>query len=256
MRFIFLLTVVILSALSLTQSTYLNSAYANSGIEGNEANNSEEVFLAPGWGKLSFEAPAAGTYQLPPIRTAAGGELLDVDGNSLNLDSLLGEKITVLSFIYRTCDDVNGCPLSTMVSYKVASKIEENEALHDDLRLLTISFDPQHDTPEVMRDFGEDIKPNDEVDWQFLTSASDTHIKPVLDAYQQTVVADSRKGEDGARKFSHILRVYLIDRAKQIRNIYNVSFLHPDILINDVLTLIAEENNNAAAQTPSATHRP
>ncbi|MFT5611294.1 MAG: cytochrome c peroxidase [Arenicella sp.] len=209
------------------------------------ASSNPEVLLAPGWGKLSFTAPAAGTYELPVIRPAAGGAILDSDGKSLDLDDLLGEKITILSFIYRTCDDVNGCPLSTMVSHKLANKISEQPKLANNLRLLTLSFDPQFDTPAAMKEFGESIRgssANDKgsADWRFLTSESDQAIQPILDAYQQSVIPDaSLKG--GRKKFSHILRVYLIDREKQIRNIYNVSFLHPDILINDALTLIAEQ---------------
>ena len=82
----------------------------------------------------------------------------------------------------------------------------------------------------------------------FLTTKSQTELQPILDAYQQTVVRD-RKSEDGKGKFSHILRVYLIDKQKQIRNIYNLSFLHPDILVNDVKTLLMEEEGAAAAKT-------
>ena len=117
-----------------------------------------EVVLAPGWGKLSFEAPVAGTYDLPKIRPAAGGAILDAAGKSLDLDDLLGAKITVLSFIYRTCDDINGCPLSTMVLHRLAGKVKEQPRLTDNLRLLTLSFDPEFDTPEVMNKFGESIK--------------------------------------------------------------------------------------------------
>ena len=212
------------------------------------APSNSEVLLAPGWGKLNFKAPAAGSYKLPIIRPASGGSILNSNGESLDLDDLLGDKITILSFIYRTCDDVNGCPLSTMVSHKLASKISEQPKLADNLRLLTLSFDPEFDTPDAMKEFGEGIRgssANEQgaADWQFLTSESDQAIQPILDAYQQSVVPDSSlKG--GRKKFSHILRVYLIDRQKQIRNIYNVSFLHPDILINDVLTLIAEQKPN------------
>ena len=136
-----------------------------------------------------------------------------------------------------------------MVSHKLANKISEQPKLADNLRLLTLSFDPQFDTPEAMKEFGEGIRGSSanekgSADWQFLTSESDQAIQPILDAYQQSVVPDaSLKG--GRKKFSHILRVYLIDREKQIRNIYNVSFLHPDILINDVLTLIAEQQSTS-----------
>ena len=41
-------------------------------------------------------------------------------------------------------------------------------------------------------------------------------------------------------RFTHLLRVYLIDRDLQVRNIYSVSFLHPDILMNDLETLLLE----------------
>ena len=213
-----------------------------------------EIVLAPGWGELGFEAPVAGTYDLPKIRAATGGAILDTTGKSLDLGDLLGEKITVLSFIYRTCDDVNGCPLSTMVLNRLAGKVKEHPRLTGDLRLLTLSFDPEFDTPAVMKKFGEGIKGSSSSkgsapDWQFLTSSSDQAIQPILDAYQQSVIPDMQTQADGRKKYSHILRVYLIDRKKQIRNIYNVSFLHPDILINDVLTLLNEEQFRKKSNT-------
>ena len=44
------------------------------------------------------------------------------------------------------------------------------------------------------------------------------------------------------QKFSLIYFVlYLIDPELKIRNIYSVSFLHPDIIINDVKTLMMAE---------------
>ena len=39
---------------------------------------------------------------------------------------------------------------------------------------------------------------------------------------------------------SHILRVFLIDRQKNIRNIYSPSFLHPDILLADIRTVLED----------------
>src|SRR5690606_29552915 len=39
---------------------------------------------------------------------------------------------------------------------------------------------------------------------------------------------------------SHILRVFLIDGARRIRNVYTVSFLHPETLVADVRTLLAD----------------
>jgi cytochrome c peroxidase len=199
------------------------------------------VYLAPGWGKLSFEAPPAGSYQLPIVDMAQGGKVLNTDGDEVDLADLIENKISILSFIYRTCDDVNGCPLSTMVLNKVGDKLSDEPLLKYKLRLITLSFDPAADTPEVMEEYGESILGDSETDWHFLTTNSDEKIKPILDAYQQSVVADGVSEDGIQRKFSHLLRVYLIDQKKQVRNIYSLSFLHPDILINDVKTLLMEQ---------------
>ncbi|NND82644.1 MAG: SCO family protein [Gammaproteobacteria bacterium] len=215
-----------------------------------------EVYLAPGWGNLEFAAPEPGTYELPVVRPAAGGKLLDTKGDVVELDDLLGEKITILSFIYRTCDDVNGCPLSSMVLHRVASKLRKQPDLEDQLRLITISFDPEFDTPEVMHQFGEELRSASDADWRFLTSKSAAQIKPVLDAYQQSVVIDRGASDESRNKFSHILRVYLIDRSQQIRNIYSVSFLHPDILMNDVLTLLQQEQLSDKRQAAVSSNKP
>lgn len=199
------------------------------------------VYLAPGWGKLSFDAPAAGSYSLPIISQAADGEVLNTDGKPQSLAELMDNKVTLLSFIYRTCDDINGCPLSTMVLHTTGKKIAEQQDLRGKLRILTLSFDPEFDTPKVMKEFSESINAGKTIDWHFLTSQSDLAIKPILESYQQSVVPDATNKGEGRNKFSHILRVYLIDREKQIRNIYSMSFLHPDILINDVKTLLLED---------------
>jgi len=218
------------------------AAPEDTNVDSDAANdkNIKDVFLAPGWGKLSFDAPTPGTYQLPALESASGGQVLDTSGAAQDLDSYLGDKLTLLSFIYRTCDDVNGCPLSTTVLYTVAKRIAEEPALQGQLRLLTLSFDPQGDTPQAMAEYEESILGEAELDWNFLTTKSESELKPILSAYQQSVVKD-KTSEGGKGKFSHILRVFLIDTEKQIRNIYSLSFLHPDILVNDVKTLIMEQ---------------
>jgi cytochrome c peroxidase len=220
----------------------LSITYQNASAE---TGPNSEIYLAPGWGKLSFVAPAPGTYSLPAIGAAADGTVLKSNGDSVQLHDLMNDKLTVLSFVYRTCDDVNGCPLSTMVLYTLGKRIAADPALKDRLRLLTLSFDPEFDTPEVMAEYGDSIVGEANIDWEFLTTGSETELAPILKAYQQSVVKDNSPSSeaDGAKqrnRFSHILRVYLIDEQKQIRNIYSLSFLHPDILVNDVTTLLME----------------
>lgn len=195
--------------------------------------------LAPGYSALKFTAPEAGSYTLPVIGLATDGTVLTDANKNVQLHDLMGDKIVLLSFIYSTCSDVNGCPLATAVFQKIKRRLQKEPQIADKLRLLTLSFNPEHDTPEAMQHYAEAFK-TDMVDWQFLTTRSEQQLKPILDQYQQSIqkIYDEQGKFTGT--FSHILRVYLIDTDKQLRNIYSVSFLHADTLVNDVKTLLSE----------------
>ena len=190
--------------------------------------------LAPGYGPLEFEPPLPGSYALPPLGRAADGDLLDGRGRATQLHQLLDGRIAVLSFIYTTCSDINGCPLATHVLRGVQDRLLDAPSLHGQVRLISLSFDPERDTPSVLARYGGYFKAPG-FDWRFLTTRSQAELAPVLDAYGQWVIRDPDEGA-----LSHLLRVYLIDREKRIRNIYSVSFLHADTLLNDIRTLLME----------------
>ena len=188
--------------------------------------------LAPGYGPLEFEPPLPGSYALPPLGVAADGDVLDSRGRAVKLRELLDGRITVLSFIYTTCSDINGCPLATHVLRGVQDRLLDAPSLDGEVRLISLSFDPERDTPPVLARYGGYFKAPG-FDWRFLTTRSQAELAPLLDAYGQWVIRDPEQGA-----LAHLLRVYLIDREGRIRNIYSVSFLHADTLLNDIRTLL------------------
>jgi cytochrome oxidase Cu insertion factor (SCO1/SenC/PrrC family) len=202
-----------------------------------------QQILAPGYSALEFSAPEPGTYALPPLGEAADGALLDSSGAAVSLHDLYDDKTVVLSFIYTSCPDVNGCPLATFVLSQVQQRLAKDEQAISDTRLVSVSFDPANDVPEVMAEYGQHFRRSD-VDWRFLTAKSEDSLAPILDAYDQFVIRD--RGPDGETMttMSHILRVYLIDSDKRIRNIYSPSYLHPEILYADILTVIGDRRGN------------
>ncbi|RLA47425.1 MAG: photosynthetic protein synthase I [Gammaproteobacteria bacterium] len=204
--------------------------------------------LAPGYRSLEFPAPDPNTYTLPVLGDAADGEVINTDGESLKLHDLFDGHIVLLSFIYATCDDINGCPLATAVLHKIKRRIAEQHNLTTTLRMITISFDPQHDTPEVMQRYGKGFQ-SDTLDWQFLTTSGDDTLQPILNDYAQTVSKVFDKDGKDAGRFSHILRVFLIDRDQKIRNIYSTSYLHADTLISDIKTVQIEDAASSASLT-------
>jgi len=203
------------------------------------------VVLAPGYTPLSFAPPEPGSYTLPAMGSAADGAVIDSEGNSAQLHDFLGGKPTVLSFIFTTCDDVNGCPLATYVMRRVQDVLQADPATADKARLVSFSFDPIFDTPDVIAAYGAQFQ-DPEADWQFLTTKGAETLDPILRAYDQWVIRDFNENGEYQGTMSHILRVFLVDKDKRIRNIYSTSFLHADTVVNDVKSLIMENNSPGA----------
>lgn len=196
--------------------------------------------VAPGWGTLKFDFPPAGSYGLQRLFPAPGGEVVLSDGQLAKLDDHLREKITILTFIYTSCTDANGCPLATFVLHALQKAMHEREDLKGRVRFISLSFDPVNDTPEMMREYGKDYPKKEGYEWLFATTASQDKLQPILDGYGQ--YAFKMESEDGETVFAHILRAYLVDADGQVRNIYSVDFLHPKVLLTDIETLLLEKS--------------
>ena len=202
----------------------------------------EPQVLAPGYSALEFPAPKPGTYELPPLGPAANGKLLDTSGKPIDLHALYDGKTIVLSFIYTSCPDVNGCPLATFVLGQVQKRLVADEDTMSDVRLVSVSFDPVNDSPDTMAEYGRHFQQGG-VDWRFLTAGSEASLAPILDDYDQSVIRDKGPNGETLTTMSHILRVYLIDSDKRIRNIYSPSYLHPDILYADIRTVMQDDES-------------
>lgn len=180
----------------------------------------DDIRLAPGYGPLGFEAPEPGSYRLPPLGDAADGRVVSSDGSPVTLHEIFDDKVVIMSLMYASCSDVNGCPLATAVLHQIASRMEKEPELADGLRLLSLSFDPIRDTPAVMRQHASHHVGHG-VDWQFLTTASETELRPILANYGQSLVPEIDEEGNEVGDISHVLRVFLIDSAGSIRNTQN-----------------------------------
>lgn len=192
--------------------------------------------LAPGYGALQYQPPAAGTYSLPSLGQAANGKILNANNEALMLHDLIGDKLVLLGFIYTHCNDINGCPLASYVMGKIQGKLLDDAELASRVRLISLSFDPQLDTPQAITQYSRHFK-RQGFDWQFLTTASEQDLQPILDGYGQWRQKNTNSKGVYSGSMSHILRVFLIDEQRRIRNIYSTGFLHADTVINDLKTL-------------------
>jgi protein SCO1 len=181
-----------------------------------------------------YALPAPGSYELPGIKLAADGGVLDEKGRPRRLDELTRDKITVMAFVYTQCSDL--CALATLRMSELQQLAAKQPDLSRAVRLVTMSFDPLRDTPLRMAEQAELWRDETGPEWQFVTAPDEAGLAPVLKAYDQAVVPIT--GAEGARSsLSHVLRVFLIDPNGVIRNIYSADFLDPRLVLNDIITV-------------------
>jgi cytochrome c peroxidase len=183
----------------------------------------------------AFEPPAPGTYELPPIDTVQDHAVLDADGDETTLGALVGDRLAVVSFVYGSCADATGCPLSTGALHRLDRLLAQDAALARDVALVTVSFDPARDTPARMAEMRRLHAP--ETDWQFVTTRDQTMLRPLLDDFGQPIAELRHADGTPTGVFRHVLKVFLVDRARRVRNVYSVGFLHPQLVLNDLRTL-------------------
>jgi len=203
---------------------------------------------APGrTAEYDYEPPTPGTYTLPAIKRAADGHIIDSTGRPLQLRELASGRITVLSFIYTRCASAKACPYATGVLNQLHRATENDSDLAANLRLASLSFDPEVDTPERMKAYSAWAGQRQHcAEWKFLTTRSHRELQPILEAFGQVV--DKRANpNDPLGPFSHTLRVYLIDAQGMIRNIYSSGTLDPRLVLADIRTLLLEQHGSTVA---------
>ncbi len=242
-----LFSLLITFSISLYASQIESNAVTDNQAEFNTevSSHGDQVELhAPGWGDMQFELPEPGTYNLPPFGKAADGNVLTKEGEKKRLSDFYGDKVVVLSFMYTQCADLNGCPLVTAVFYKIKEALKEHPELSDQLRLISLSFDPKYDTPEVMKFYGQGSEDFGGPEWQFLTTESEDELLPITNEFGQYVNQEFDEEGNATNRFAHILRVFLIDKNGMKRSQYSATFLHDQSVITDLKTLLNEEKNS------------
>lgn len=206
---------------------------------------SDKGHLASAFNSLegfSYEPPEPGTYSLPAIKPAPDARLLNHEARPVELSSLLGDRYTLVSFVYLNCADTEGCPLAMATLWELFDSSARVPGLRDKMQLVTISFDPARDTPEalslVVDRLSADRHRSKKIDWHFLTGQSAKDIEPLLAGFGQSV---NRSGD--GQTINHLLRLFLLDRAGQIRNVYGLGSIDPRLIVADVQTLMISDAN-------------
>jgi protein SCO1/2 len=81
-------------------------------------------------------------------------KLVNEAGKPIHLEQFKG-KALLLTFIYTRCPLEDYCPRMNKNFAQIDKALESDPAMYDKTHLLSISFDPKDDTPEVLHSYGQ-----------------------------------------------------------------------------------------------------
>ncbi|MBX0333214.1 SCO family protein [Pontibacter sp. HSC-14F20] len=167
-------------------------------------------------------------YTLPkyfPQVTATGDVVRDAQGDTLfkqvpvfKFTSQQGQQVSqqeldgniyVADFFFATCPDICKAMSSQMVRVQEAFQDEEQ------VKLVSFTVNPEHDTPEVLSEYGERYGANPSK-WYFLTGDR----TKIYDLAQQGFYLPVMKVE-GQQDFIHSEKFMLVDKDRYVRGIYD-----------------------------------
>jgi protein SCO1/2 len=198
--------------------------------------NSRNVRIATGFFRvltmlamLMLPAYAArGDGQLPLIGPAPPFALTSQDGVPVALADLYG-KVVAVTFIYTACPDI--CPMLTQKMVQVQDELGSN--FGSKVAFVSISLDPEHDTPEVLKDYAEFWGAKAQ-GWTFLTGSPEA----VRDVTRRYGVFFAKK-EDGSVDHSQLTT--LVDAEGQMRVQYLGARFDPEEFRQDLMSLVDKE---------------
>ncbi|MFD2168432.1 SCO family protein [Tumebacillus lipolyticus] len=166
--------------------------------------------------------------QLEIVSDAPDFTLQNLEGKDVTFSDLKG-KTKIVEFIFTNCPDV--CPTTTAQLVQIQKQLKEDGLFGKDVEFVTITFDPERDTPEVLKKHAEAMG-IDQNGWSILRGDVATTKKVVEDYW---VYAE--KQPDGS--FIHSSRsLFLIDEKNQIRKIYSMGEEMPrEEILADIKTL-------------------
>lgn len=168
---------------------------------------------------------------LPAYGRVGDFALTEASGKPVTLAELRG-KVWIASFIFTHCG--GSCPIMTHHLAKVQGQLPAR----DDMKLVSISVDPKHDTPAVLTKYAAE-NGADRSRWWFLTGEENAIQKLARETFKLAVDA----GGTAEEPIVHSSKFVLVDRNGVIRGYYDgldVETLHQ--LTRDVERVLAEKS--------------
>jgi protein SCO1/2 len=157
--------------------------------------------------------------ELPDLGTVPAFSLVDDSGSAFTDEALRGHP-TIINFIFTRCDTI--CPVIAMKTQRLQDKTADRKGIG--IKLLSISVDPEHDTPAKLAEFAARYQA-DPTRWRFLTGPADK-VRELVTGPLMNVMDRDGNMPSGAPQIVHSGYFLLVDDELVIRGVYDSNDMH------------------------------
>lgn len=141
--------------------------------------------------------------------------LTDQSGKEFSLSDLKG-KAWVADFIFTRCG--GPCPRLTKTMARLQSAVSPRR----DVRFVSFTVDPGHDTPPVLADYAARFGA-DPARWSFLTGETDEVRGLILNSFKLAVQENTGPGRRAGEEVTHSLHFVVVDKEGRIRGYFTAT---------------------------------
>ncbi len=152
--------------------------------------------------------------ELPDLGAVPAFALTDERGLAFTEEGLRGHP-TIVNFVFTRCDTI--CPVISMKMEKLQERLSDRRA--EDIKLVSITVDPKHDTPTRLAAYGEQFHARNDK-WRFLTGDPEKVRALVEGPFMNSMMSEGLT-PTGAPAISHNGYFVLVDANLMIRGVYD-----------------------------------
>jgi protein SCO1/2 len=149
---------------------------------------------------------------LPKLFPVPNAALIDENAKPVRLDANHG-YVTVYDFIFTNC--AGTCPMMTGTMRRLTAKVSRDAKV----RFVSISVDPQRDTPAVLRDYAAKVR--NDPRWTFLTGERAAIIDLSVNGFK--LAAGDTANQPGNEPLLHSAKFAVADKHGVIRDYYGAT---------------------------------
>lgn len=164
--------------------------------------------------------------------------LINQDGKPVRFGQYRGRAL-LLTFIYTRCPVPQYCTLMSNNFSVIDQELRKEPKLYDQTHLLSISFDPEYDTPAVLRSYGAAHTGNYDKEtfahWEFATGSAD-EVKKLATYFGFTYIPEKDE-------IIHSLRTALIAPDGKLAILYSGNEWKPADVLSDIRKLLEKSGD-------------